>query len=65
MPGTIETERLTELGILNQEMIDRIPAKRLGRPEEIGALAAFLASDQAGYLTGQALCADGGRMASI
>lgn len=65
MPGTVETERLTELGIANQAMIDRIPAKRLGRPDEIGALAAFLASERAAYLTGQAICCDGGRMASI
>lgn len=64
MPGIIETERLQELGIAN-DFAARIPAHRLGRPQEIGALAAFLASEQAGYITGQAIACDGGRMASI
>lgn len=65
MPGTIETDRLQELGIANADFVARIPAHRLGRPQEIGALAAFLASEQAGYITGQAIACDGGRMASI
>ncbi len=37
-----------------------IPAGRLGRPEELAALIAFLFSEPAGYLTGQLICADGG-----
>ncbi len=41
------------------------PMKRLGRPEELGALCAFLASPQAGYITGQAIAVDGGRVASL
>jgi 3-oxoacyl-[acyl-carrier protein] reductase len=65
MPGTIDTERLQELGIANPDFIGRIPARRLGRPDEIGSLAAFLASERAAYITGQAIACDGGRMASI
>lgn len=37
-----------------------IPMKRLGNPEEVGELAAFLASDEASYITGQAIVIDGG-----
>ena len=37
-----------------------IPAKRFGRPEEFGELCAFLASAQAGYITGQNILIDGG-----
>lgn len=38
----------------------QIPVKRLGRPEELGAVVAFLASEQAGFVTGVSLQADGG-----
>lgn len=65
MPGSMDTERMRELGIDTAKMAASIPAGRLGRPEEIGELAAFLASERAGYITGQALACDGGRMASI
>ncbi len=65
MPGTIDTPRLQALGVANADFVARIPARRLGRPDEVGALVAFLASDRAGYITGQAFACDGGRMASI
>ena len=65
MPGTIDTARIAELPIGRDELVAAIPAGRLGRPEEIGWLAAFLASERAGYITGQAIACDGGRMASI
>jgi 3-oxoacyl-[acyl-carrier protein] reductase len=65
MPGIIDTERLRELGIDTEAAAERVPVGRLGRPDELGALAAFLASDRASYITGQAFACDGGRMASI
>lgn len=39
------------------------PRARIGEPEEIAAVAAFLASDDARYITGQTIFADGGRLA--
>lgn len=65
MPGTIDTERIAELGAPLADLEAAIPAGRLGRPEEIGWLAAFLASERAQYITGQAIACDGGRMAGI
>jgi glucose 1-dehydrogenase len=46
-----------------KRVLSRVPMGRMGRPEEIAAIVAFLASDDASYLTGQTLFADGGRMA--
>ncbi len=64
LPGRIATGRLESLyGSLDaaEEVArEEVPAKRLGRPEEIAAAAAFLCSTQAGYVTGQALAVDGG-----
>jgi len=65
MPGYTATERLRELGIDDQKMASQIPAGRMGRPEEFGALAAFLASEQAAYICGQAIACDGGYLRSI
>jgi 3-oxoacyl-[acyl-carrier protein] reductase len=60
-PGFIETEMTGALGegILS-EVKARIPAKRLGRPEEIAAAVLFLAAPGTAYLTGQVLTVDGG-----
>ena len=52
-------ERPTEEQI-RAEREASIPAKRFGRPEEFGELCAFLASAQAGYITGQNILIDGG-----
>jgi len=65
MPGTINTERLAELGINKEQIARAIPAGRLGEPDEFAAMCAFLASDPARYITGQALACDGGRMLGI
>lgn len=62
LPGYHGTERLKELGVPEDKITSAIPARRLGKPEELGALAAFLASEQAGYITGQSIVADGGWM---
>jgi 3-oxoacyl-[acyl-carrier protein] reductase len=60
LPGYTDTERLQELGIPNERIAAQVPAGRLARPEEFAALTAFLASEQAGYITGQAIACDGG-----
>jgi NAD(P)-dependent dehydrogenase (short-subunit alcohol dehydrogenase family) len=66
-PGTIATE-LARQAVLGDEasrrtILSRTPLRRLGEPEEVAAVAAFLASDDASYLTGQTIYPDGGRMA--
>jgi len=65
LPGHTDTERLTALGIDKSKIISHIPAGRLGTTQEFGALAAFLASDLAGFITGQAIVADGGAQRGI
>ena len=65
LPGYTQTERLKELKVPVEKMIQQIPAGRLGRPEDLGALSAFLASEHAGYLTGQAIALDGGLLQGI
>jgi 3-oxoacyl-[acyl-carrier protein] reductase len=65
MPGFTLTERIREVGIDEQQAAAQIPARRMGRPEELAALAAFLASEQAGYICGQAIACDGGFLRSI
>ena len=47
-------------GIAGDQIKTTIPLKRIGKPEEIAAVVAFLASDDASYLTGQVLRVDGG-----
>jgi 3-oxoacyl-[acyl-carrier protein] reductase len=77
LPGFTRTERLVELadvssqreGIAVADVYARlerdIPARRLGEPEELAALAAFLASERAGYITGQSIAVDGGWIRSL
>ena len=65
MPGYTLTERLIEVGVKEGEIASRIPAGRMAQPAEFAALAAFLASDRAGYITGQAIACDGGLLQSI
>jgi 3-oxoacyl-[acyl-carrier protein] reductase len=62
VPSKIETDMLREaIGESGmEELRHRIPVRRLGTPEEIGGLAAFLASDKAGYITGEMIVASGG-----
>lgn len=65
LPGYTRTERLQELGINESQIANQIPAKRLGDPSEFAALTTFLASDLAGYITGQAIACDGGYLKGI
>jgi NAD(P)-dependent dehydrogenase (short-subunit alcohol dehydrogenase family) len=61
-PGTIRTPAVTEIAD-NPEipfMERRTPLGRLGEPEEVASLCQFLASDEAGYITGQNIAIDGG-----
>ena len=63
LPGNILTEGLADLGDdYLAGMARAIPAGALGTPEDIGYAAAFLASDEAGYITGQAIIVDGGQV---
>ena len=61
LPGLIETEKVGELpDDIREAAIERIPAGRTGKPEEVAALVAFLASPVAGYINGAAIPIDGG-----
>ncbi len=76
LTGYFNTERLQQLndkkaetmGIPPEEvtarLISQVPVRRLGKPEEYGYLVAFLASEQAAYLTGTAIPLDGGLLRS-
>jgi len=62
-PGYTATERLRALHADPAEaerLMGRIPARRFGEPGEVGAAVAFLATNEAGYITGQELLVDGG-----
>jgi 3-oxoacyl-[acyl-carrier protein] reductase len=65
LPGYTNTDRMAELGVDDAVMGPKIPAGRLGDPKEFAALAAFLASERASYITGQAIAVDGGFLNSI
>ncbi len=57
-PGFIETDMTKELPV--DELKATIPAQRFGKPEEVASLAAFLASDEAAYITGDVISINGG-----
>lgn len=77
LPGQIATDRLTSLhaamaagnGMQPEQVTARsiaaIPAGRLGKPEEFGDIAAFLASPRAGFITGSAIKVDGGQTVTL
>jgi len=60
-PGFIETEMTAKLPEKAREaLLTQIPLKRAGKPEDVAALAVFLASDSAAYITGEVIKMDGG-----
>jgi len=65
-PGTILTELARTAVLGNREaerkILSRTPLGRMGEPDEIARVVAFLASDDASYVTGQTIYADGGRL---
>jgi 3-oxoacyl-[acyl-carrier protein] reductase len=63
-PATIITPTFATFHNI-QARIEAVPLKRAGRPEELGATVAFLASEQAGFITGQVIQLDGGQTSAL
>jgi 3-oxoacyl-[acyl-carrier protein] reductase len=60
-PGFIDTQMTDAIeGEMREVALSKIPLGRLGTPEDVGAVVAFLASDAASYITGQTVTVDGG-----
>jgi 3-oxoacyl-[acyl-carrier protein] reductase len=57
-PGLIETDMIAD--IESEHVMKLIPARRVGRPDEVASLVSYLMSDQASYITRQTICIDGG-----
>ena len=62
-PGYIGTDMVRSIDekVLNEKIIPQIPVGRLGEPEEIARCVVFLASEEAGFITGSTLSANGGQ----
>jgi 3-oxoacyl-[acyl-carrier protein] reductase len=65
-PGYLDSE-LTRKNLSQEEIkivISAIPVRRLGNPDDIGSLVAFLASEDSGFITGQVITSDGGQVST-
>lgn len=77
LPGSIHTERLGQVAAMQARHFgrdpdkelelraQRVPMKRLGRPQEMGDVVAFLASERAAFLTGLSIPVDGGQLRAV
>ncbi len=72
-PGLIDSRMLSAIvegrnpgnaPVPNEQIVERTPARRLGKASEVASIVAFLASDEASYVSGSAYTVDGGRVAS-
>lgn len=66
-PGAIDTPMMQAAQIPKEAMdamLQRVPLKRIGRPEEVSAMVVFLASEEASYVTGTTFYVDGGWLAT-
>lgn len=60
-PGFVETDMTSVLGEdIKSRVLEGMAVKRLGQPQDIAAAVSYVSSDEAGYLTGQVICVDGG-----
>ncbi len=67
-PGFIETaltERVLKVPAINRALLERTPMRRFGTPEDVAAVAAFLASDDATFVSGAEIPVDGGMAAAL
>jgi glucose 1-dehydrogenase len=65
-PGSIMTDILSAVAFdaeAKKRILSRTPLGRIGEPDEVASIAAFLASDDASYITGEIIYVDGGRLA--
>lgn len=62
-PGSVDTSMIADVEI-GEEFLSQIPIGRVGAPEDVAGVAVFLASDLAGYVTGESVVVDGGYLSS-
>ncbi len=61
LPGLVGTQKVKAMPPeIVERLIEMLPSRRMAAPEEVAALVAFLASEEAGYITGEAIAVDGG-----